>query len=65
MKSTVSWVYEDLKFKISEGYNQNWSEPSEIFNLRFSTTPETVAFRPYLDTKLGETPNVCTYFEII
>ena len=73
VKSTVSWVFEDLKFKISEGYNQNWcfpdsaqlavsvtetanwaesgkhqfwSEPSEILNLRSSTTPETVAFTP-------------------
>ena len=44
--STVSWVFEDLKFKISEGYYQNWSEPSEILNLRSSTTPETVAFTP-------------------
>ena len=34
VKSTVSWVFEDLKFKISEGYDQNWSEPSEILNLR-------------------------------
>ena len=25
--STVSWVFEDLKFKISEGYNQNWCFP--------------------------------------
>ena len=24
MKSTVSCVFEDLKFKISEGYDQNW-----------------------------------------
>jgi hypothetical protein len=23
VKSTVSWVFEDLKFKISEGYKQN------------------------------------------
>ena len=29
VKSTVSWVFEDLKFKISEGYDQNWSESSE------------------------------------
>ena len=27
MKSTVSWVFENLKFKISEGYNQNWCCP--------------------------------------
>ena len=24
VKSTVSWVFEDLKFKISEGYDRNW-----------------------------------------
>ena len=46
VKSTVSWVFEDLKFKISEGYDQNWSEHSEILNLRSLTTPETVAFTP-------------------
>ena len=27
VKSTVSWVVEDLKFKISEGYDQNWCFP--------------------------------------
>jgi hypothetical protein len=29
MKSTVSWVFEDLKFKNSEGYDQNchWCFP--------------------------------------
>ena len=27
VKSTVSWVFEDLKFKISEGYDQNWCYP--------------------------------------
>ena len=64
MKVTVSGVVEDLKFKISEGPDPNWStttetanwaesgkhqfwsEPSEILNLRSSTTPETVAFTP-------------------
>ena len=65
VKSTVSLVFEDLKFKIPEGYcpvsclslaeTANWaesgnhqfgSEPSEILNLRSSTTPETVAFTP-------------------
>ena len=54
VKATVSGVVEDLKFKISEDYNQNWcsgkhqfwSEPSETLNLRSSTTPETVAFTP-------------------
>ena len=46
MKAIVSGVVEDLKFTISEGYDQNWSEPSEILNLRSSTNPETVAFTP-------------------
>ena len=27
MKATVSGVVEDLKFKISEGYDQNWYFP--------------------------------------
>ena len=27
VKFTVSWVFEDLKFKISEGYDQNWCFP--------------------------------------
>ena len=27
VRSTVSWVFEDLKFKISEGYDQNWCFP--------------------------------------
>ena len=27
VKATVSWVLEDLKFKISEGSDQNWSCP--------------------------------------
>ena len=27
MKFTVSWVFEDLKFKISECYDQNWWFP--------------------------------------
>ena len=27
VKSTVSWVFEDRKFKISEGYNPNWCFP--------------------------------------
>ena len=50
VKTTVSGVVEDLKFKIEtancaeSGKHQFWSEPSEILNLRSSTTPETVAF---------------------
>ena len=30
MKSTVSGVVEDLKFKISEGYDQNWCFPDSV-----------------------------------
>ena len=46
VRSTVSWVFEDLNFKFSDGYDQIFSEPSEIFNLKSSTIPETVAFTP-------------------
>ena len=39
------WVFEDLNFKISEGYKlQFWSELSEILNFRSSNTPEPIAF---------------------
>ena len=63
MKATVFGVFEDLKFKISEGSDQNrsfpesalltvsdseqlqfWSEPSEILNVRSSSTAEPVAY---------------------
>ena len=27
VKSTISWAFEDLKIKISEGYDQNWCFP--------------------------------------
>ena len=27
VKASVSWVFEDLKFKISEGSDQNWCFP--------------------------------------
>ena len=60
VKSTVSWVFEDIKSKISEGYDQNWcfpdcpasclslagSGPSEILNLRSSNTQETIQGPP-------------------
>ena len=48
VKSTVSWVFEDLslEFQKAKLRHQFGSEPSEILNLRSSTTPETVAFTP-------------------
>ena len=32
VKSTVSWVFEDLKLKISEGIDQNWcfTDPAQL-----------------------------------
>ena len=46
MKATFFGVVEDLKFKISEDSDPNWSKPSEILNLRSSNTQETVDFTP-------------------
>ena len=31
LKATVSGVFEDLKFRISEGMDQNWSCPESSF----------------------------------
>ena len=55
LTNKVSGVFEELKFKMSEGSDQTetanraepgqlqfWSEPSEILNLRSSNTPETL-----------------------
>ena len=46
LKATVSGVLEDLKFKISEGSDQNWSCPdSALLAVSASwNTPETLAF---------------------
>ena len=30
VKSTVFWVFEDLRFKSSEGYDQNWCFPDSL-----------------------------------
>ena len=51
MKSTVSRVFEDLKFKISESSDQNWCFPGSA----------QLAVSVHLDTKLGETPNIYIY----
>ena len=48
LKAKVSGVFEDLKFKISEGSDENWSFPDSallaVSALMSSNTPETVAF---------------------
>ena len=49
LAETASWA--------DSGQLQFWSEPSEILNSRSSNTPKTLVSQ-YLDTKLGETPNV-------
>ena len=68
MKYTVFWVLEDLKFKVSEGYDQNWCFPDSA-QLAVSTklrqltgqSQENTTLGPNL-LKFGETPYVhCTY----
>ena len=39
VKAILSGVFQDLKFKL-----KSWSEPSEILNVRFSSTPKPIAF---------------------
>ena len=55
VKSTVSWVFEDLMFKISEGSDQNWCFPGSALlavsaKLRQPTgqTQENTNFGPSL-----------------
>ena len=46
VKVTHSGVFEDLKFKISEGSNQNWGCPeSALLAVSAKLAPKTVAFK--------------------
>ena len=47
VKSIVSWVLEDLKFKISEGYDQNWWFPDSA-QLLTGQSQETTNLGPNL-----------------
>ena len=55
VKSTVSKVFEDLTFKISDGYKQNWSFKCKVLKYQGN-------FRPHLTMiyKFGETANLNT-----
>ena len=39
MKSTASGVFEDLKFKISEGYKQNWNFKLNVVKYQWNFRP--------------------------
>ena len=52
MKSTVSWVFEDLKFKISEGYDQNWCFP-DCAQLAFSAKLRQLTGQGQENTNFG------------
>ena len=75
MNSTVSGVFEDIKFKVSEGYKQNWSFPvsallavsvsilvQAFWNFKLKVLKYQWNFRPHATviSKFGETPNLCT-----
>ena len=44
LKATVSGVFEDLKFQISEGSDPIWSCPDSALLAVSAITPETVDF---------------------
>ena len=48
VKSTVSWVLEHPKFKITEGSDHNWCfpDPAQLAVLRSSNTQVSVDFTP-------------------
>ena len=58
MKSTVSWVFEDLKFKISEGYDQNWCFPDSA-QLAVSAELRQLTGQTQENTNLG--PNLLKF----
>ena len=56
--STVSWVFEDLKFKISEGYDQNWCFPESV-QLAVSAKLRQLTGQSQENTNLG--PNLLKF----
>ena len=61
VKSTVSWVFEDLKFKISEGYDQNWcfSDSAQLAvsaKLKFWSEPSKI-----LNLRSSTTPETVAF----
>ena len=58
MKSTVSWVFEDLKFKISEGYDQNCCFP-DTAQLAVSAKLRQLTGQSQENTNLG--PNLLKF----
>ena len=58
VKSTVSWVFEDLKFKISEGYDQNWCFPDSA-QLAVSAKLRQLTGQSQENTNLG--PNLLKF----
>ena len=56
LKATNFWVFEDLKLKISEGSDQNWSFPDSAL---LAVSAKTLAFNiPWYQT-FDTPPNVC------
>ena len=58
VKSTVFWVFEDLKFKISEGYDQNWCFPDSA-QLAVSAKLRQLTGQSEENTNLG--PNLLKF----
>ena len=58
VKSTVSWVLEDLKFKISEGYDPNWCFPDSA-QLAVSAKLRQLTGQSQENTNLG--PNLLKF----
>ena len=58
VEPTVSWIFEDLKFKISEGYNQNWCFPDSA-QLAVSAKLRQLTGQSQENTNLG--PNLLKF----
>ena len=58
MKATISGVFEDLKFKITEGYDQNWCFPDSA-QLAVSAKLRQLTGQSQENTNLG--PNLLRF----
>ena len=58
VKSTLSWVFEGLKFKISEGYDPNWCFPDSA-QLAVSAKLRQLTGQSQENTNLG--PNLLKF----
>ena len=68
VKSKVSVVFKDFKFKVPEGFRQNWSFPvsDQAIHVSFARKPPEILNLKYqwntVNLKFNDTPNIHIFF---